>query len=78
MSYSILASVCRNCPKVNTCNYKLMEAVAEFEEPETENAAAPLLCERTNGPLSSFPYKDELQKELSKALTINPMMFGAK
>ena len=78
MSYSVLASVCRNCPEVSTCTYKLMEAVAEFEEPEAENAAAPLLCERKNGPLSSFPYKDELQKELSKALTINPKMFGAK
>ena len=73
MSYSVLASVCRNCPEENTCTYKLMEAVAECE-----NVDVPLLCERMNDPLISFPYKDELQKELSKALTINPMMFGAK
>lgn len=73
MSYSILVSVCRNCPEANTCTHKLMEAAAEFE-----NVDVPLLCERMSGPLSSFPYKDELQKELSKVLTINPMMFGAK
>lgn len=73
MSYSVLTSVCRNCPEVSTCTYKLMEAVAELE-----NVDVPLLCERMNGPLISFPYKDELQKELSKALTINPMMFSTK
>lgn len=73
MSYSVLVSVCRNCPEVNTCTYKLMEAVAECE-----NVDVPLLCERMNGPLSSSLYGNELQKELSKALTINPMMFGAK
>lgn len=48
MSYSVLVSVCRNCPEVNTCTYKLMEAVAECE-----NVDVPLLCERMNGPLSS-------------------------
>ena len=73
MSYSVLASVCRKCPEVNTCTYKLMETAAEFE-----NVDVPLLCERMNGPFISFPYKDELQKELSKALTINPMMFSTK
>ena len=50
-----------------------MESVAECE-----NLDVTMLCEMMNGQLISFPYKDELQKELSKSLTTNAMMFGAK
>lgn len=86
-SLSKLSEKCKSCPKVDTCDHKRMElcALAELPEQNIANAiqsamqdmAMPLLRERIESPLSPFTYKDELEKELYKALCINHMQFGA-
>ena len=82
-----LSKKCKSCPKIDTCDHKRMELCALAELPEQNVASAiqsamqdetmPLLRERIESPLSPFAYKDELEKELYKALSINHMQFGA-
>ena len=38
----------------------------------------PLLREKIESPLSPFTYKDELEKEIYKSISVNHMMFGAQ
>lgn len=86
-SLSKLSEKCKSCPKVDTCDHKRMELCALAELPEQniasvtqsamQDVAMPLLRERIESPLSPFTYKDELEKELYKALCINHMQFGA-
>ena len=86
-SLSKLSEKCKSCPKVDTCDHKKMELCALAELPEqniasaiqseVQDVAMPLLRERIESPLSPFAYKDELEKELYKALCINHMQFGA-
>ena len=86
-SLSKLSEKCKSCPKVDACDHKRMELCALAELPKQniasaiqsamQDAAMPLLRERIESPLSPFTYKDELEKELYKALSINHMQFGA-
>lgn len=57
--------------------YESERYTVELSESATESVAAPLLREKVNSPLSPFVYKDELQKEIYKAVSINHMMYGA-
>lgn len=77
--YSVLAEMCKNCPKVDTCNHKRMEQYAVLPLPETilEGTTVPLMREKMNSPLSPFVYKDDLEKEIYKALNVNCRIFGA-
>ncbi len=89
MGYSLskLSEKCKVCPKMDKCEHKKMELCALAELPSQmnisasqgilENSAMPLLREKVKSPLSPFTYKDELEKEIYKSLSINHMMFGA-
>lgn len=77
-SLSKISEKCKTCPKSDECSNKEMElcAVADLQQ-IMESASMPLIRERVKSPLSPFVYKDELEKELYKALSINHMQFGA-
>lgn len=79
MALSKLSEMCKACPKVDKCDYKRMElcALAELPPPQASMSASqgvlmdvamPIMRERIESPLSPFAYKDELEKELYKAL----------
>lgn len=79
MTLSKLSEMCKACPKVDKCDRKRMElcALAELPLPQVNmsasqgvlmDAAMPIMRERIESPLSPFTYKDELEKELYKAL----------
>ena len=78
MTLSKLSERCKACPKVDTCDHKKMElcALAELPpqismnvgRPLVMEAAMPLMRERIESPLSPFTYKDEMEKEICKAL----------
>ena len=90
MGLSILAAGCRACPYVDTCNHKRMEALGFLPEPPmsnsasqtaAESAAQPLLREtmeiRVNGK-PAIVYKDEIEKQLTRALHAHlGLQFGA-
>lgn len=75
MTLSKLSEMCNACPKVDTCDHKRMELCALAELPKkacadigvgiSENAAAQILRERIESPLSPYTYKDELEKALN-------------
>ena len=75
MTLSKLSEKCKACPRVDKCDHKRMELCALAELPKkacadvsvsiSENAAAPILRERIESPLSPFAYKDELEKALN-------------
>lgn len=86
MALSKLSEMCKSCTKVDKCDHKRMElcALAELPSPQvsmsasqgiTMGAAMPLMRERIESPLSPFVYKDELEKELYKALH-EPLMLN--
>lgn len=88
MTLSKLSEMCKACPKVDTCDHKRMELCALAELPKkacadvsaciTVNAAAPVLRERIESPLSPFAYRDELEKALNDYHFGNRfMMYGA-
>lgn len=88
MTYSVskIAKKCDECPKKDKWEHKRMELCAVEELPSTipssngrclDSATVPLLRERIESPLSPFAYRDELEKELYKALSINHMIYGA-
>lgn len=89
MGYSLskLSEKCKVCPEMDKCKHKKMELCALAELPPQmsisasqgvlEGATMPLLREKVKSPLSPFTYKDELEKEIYKSLSINHMMFGA-
>lgn len=88
MTLSKLSETCKACPKVDTCDHKRMELCALTELPKkacadvaisiSENAAAPILRERIESPLSPFAYRDELEKALNDYNFGNRcMMYGA-
>lgn len=88
MVLSKLAEKCKACPKVDSCDHKKMEmcalaefpqrAMAEVATAASVSAMAPVLRERIDSPLSSFAYKDELEKALNDAhFGKRFMMYGA-
>ncbi len=89
MGYSLskLSERCKGCPKMDKCEHKKMELCALAELPPQiginagqgilENSAMPLLREKIKSPLSPFAYKDELEKEIYKSISVNHEMFGA-
>lgn len=79
MALKKLAEKCRNCPFVDSCDHKQMEAVEYLPEPLIANVAAPasaellqpILRETVNTIMDGKVvkiYKDELEKELYKPL----------
>lgn len=77
MGLSKLAEKCQKCPFVTKCDRKRMEAVGylQYSAPATqgltEQAAAPIAREivtRVMYGKTYTMYKDELERELSKAL----------
>ncbi len=87
MTYSVskIAKKCDECPKKDKCEHKRMELCAAAELPITapssnekclDSATVPLLRERIESPLSPFAYRDELEKELYKALSVNHKICG--
>nr|DAI47953.1 MAG TPA: hypothetical protein [Caudoviricetes sp.] len=87
MTLSKLSEKCKACPKVDSCDHKKMElcALAELqtnmcvdaEQTASASLSAPILRERIDSPLSSFAYKDELEKALNDAYFGNRFMtFG--
>lgn len=87
MTLSKLSETCKYCPKVDTCDHKRMEFCALTELPKkacadiavsiSENAAAPILRERIESPLSPFAYRDELEKALNDYHFGKRFMYGA-
>ena len=74
-SLSKLSEKCKSCRKIDTCDHKRMELCALAELParvsaDIENvaivsASVPYMRERIKSPLSSFVYKDDLEKALN-------------
>lgn len=90
MGYSLskLSKKCAACPQADLCGHKKMEMCALAELPPkmcadagltaTISASAPILRERIESPLSSFAYRDELEKALNDALFRDRfLMYGA-
>lgn len=80
MGLTMLAAKCRACPRVDKCDHKRMEEHGLLPHPPlaesasmagASSAAQPVLREeveiRVNG-LPQVSYKDEIEKELTKAL----------
>lgn len=80
MGLSKLSEECKNCPFVNRCKNKRMEALVYMTEsqvlanaagPSSENVAAPLLRETVTIMINGTPtrvYKDEIEKQLYSQL----------
>ena len=80
MGLSKLSEECKNCPFVNRCKNKRMEALAYMTEtkvlanaacPNSENLAAPLLRETVTIMVNGTPtkvYKDEIEEQLYSQL----------
>ena len=80
MVLSKLSEECKNCPFVEKCKNKRMEALAYMTEPQvlanaagpsSENLAAPLLRETVTIMINGTPtqvYKDEIEKWLYSQL----------
>ena len=80
MSLSRIAKQCRECPFVDKCENKRMEALGYIPGPPysvdanqamAENAAMPVLRETITVIIDGKPvtqYKDEIEKELYKSL----------
>ena len=88
MVLSKLSEKCKACPKVDSCDHKKMEMCALAELPPkmctdagltaSVSVSAPILRERIESSLSSFAYRDELEKALNEAhFGSRFMMFGA-
>ena len=88
MTLSKISERCKACPKVDTCDHKKMELCALAELPPqvsinagqmiSESLTMPLMRERIESPLSTFAYKDELEKALRKELYGRVgLMYGA-
>lgn len=79
MGLSYLAKECKNCPFVEKCDHKQMEALAYLPDPMVADAVMPASSELTqpilretvniivNGEVVKI-YKDDLEKELYKSL----------
>lgn len=77
---SQMAEKCQKCPNRDKCDHKRMEACAYYDEPQIAanagvsvgiSAAAPALRETMQinvGGVMTTVYKDEIEKELYKAL----------
>ncbi len=77
---SQMAEKCQKCPKRDKCDYKKMCACAYIDEPQIAreagisagvSAAAPALRETMQinvGGVMTTVYKDEIEKEIYKAL----------
>lgn len=90
MGLSKLSEECKDCPFVNRCKNKRMEALAYMTEPQvlantsgpsSENLAAPLLRETVTIMINGTPtqvYKDEIEKQLySKLYSGLGLKFGS-
>lgn len=88
MALSKLSEKCKACLKVDSCDHKKMEMCALAELPPktctdasqtvSVSVSAPILRDRIESPLSSFAYRDELEKALNEAHFENRfMMIGA-
>lgn len=88
MALAILAKQCRECPFVETCEHKEMEALgylpdpimADVKTPVTANISSPILRETisrvVDGKVVTI-YKDELEKIIYKDLYTNlGLQFG--
>lgn len=77
---SQMSEKCQKCPDRDKCNHKRMEACAYYDEPQIAvsagvgagvSAAAPALRETMQiniGGVMTTVYKDEIEKEIYKAL----------
>lgn len=77
---SQMAKKCQKCPERDKCDHKRMEACAYYDEPQIAanagvsagiSASAPALRETMQinvGGVMTTVYKDEIEKELYKAL----------
>lgn len=92
MSLSKLCGECSNCPYVDHCDNKRMEALGELPLPECSLAAAmagnavspivaPVLRETTtvvmNG-VRTTVYKDELEKQIADELSLYPSLLATE
>lgn len=80
MSLSRLSKMCRECPFVNKCEHKQMEALGFLPEPQIAVEAAELASQSLIQPLlretmeihadgtAIAVYKDEIEKDLYKHL----------
>lgn len=74
MGLSRLATKCRACPYRDKCSHKVMEALACLEPVKADNmqsVAAPVLRETMQinvGGVMTTVYKDEIEREIYKAL----------
>lgn len=80
MGLSRLSAKCRACPNRDKCNHKRMEMCGYFDEPQIAmsagvdagmSAAAPVLRETMQinvGGVMTTVYKDEIEREIYKAL----------
>lgn len=71
MALARLTKQCRECPFVETCEHKKMEALGYLPEPITADIAAPILRETVSRVVDGkvvTMYKDELEKILYKDL----------
>lgn len=72
MALTKLATKCRSCPFLSTCDHKQMEAfVAESGAQASAEMVQPILRETVNTIIDGKVvkiYKDEIEKELYKSL----------
>lgn len=71
MALARLTKQCHECPFVETCEHKEMEALGYLSEPVTADIAAPILRETVSRVVDGkvvTMYKDELEKILYKDL----------
>ena len=79
MALKRLAEKCRDCPFVDKCDHKQMEALGYFQEPLVAEVKAPSAAEMTAPILRETVntivdgkvikvYKDEIEKQLYKEL----------
>ena len=83
-SLSRLATECRKCQYVGTCNHKRMQAEAYMMPLTTDNAqsaAMPVMRETMNinvGGILTSVYKDDIERQIQKELFKDRFsMFGA-
>ena len=71
MGMSRLAGKCMECPFVDICDNKRMEALGYFEVPNLASMTEPILRETMTVMVDGSPtvvYKDEIEKQLYNSL----------
>lgn len=67
MALAKLTKQCRECPFVETCEHKEVEALGYLPEPIMTDAKVPVTADVVDGKVATM-YKDELEKVLYKDL----------